>query len=49
MNAPLWLEKKKVSNALSQKLGCVDCAIKVQRLFQTLTIFKSDFELFTCD
>lgn len=49
MNAPLWLEKKKVSNALPQKLGSVDCAIKVQRLFQTLTVFKSDFELFTSD
>ena len=42
-------KKKKVSKALPQKLGSVDCAIKVQRLFQTLTIFKSDFELFTSD
>ena len=41
--------KKKGTNALSQKLGSVDCEIKVQRLFQTLTIFKSDFGLFTSD
>ena len=42
-------KKKKVSNALWQKLGSVDCAIKVQRLFQTLPILKCDFEIFTSD